>query len=301
MTPRVSVRRGGAAFLACGIFLVATLTGCATWSRHGIAPRPPEKIRVAVMPIEVAVKIKHLKSLETVPNSKKAALNEGALIQESLRQTAATITREFEIKLSSSYFFEVVPDCDVRRALEAKGLRASTATLTTSEIQGVGKILGADVVLVTQLSGYGAIKKKWLLYLVGSGLAEGLAQGVAAAAIISNPWAAVGIGVEEAAQETMEWAGWAYIFGWVWSPVILEGSLVSAVDGRAIWSGTSLESSNHKELKRLPKEEQRKREVRLRLTAQRAVGDLVKKIEGKAWANLKNADERPALPQGKTQ
>lgn len=275
---------GGA---ACVGLVALSLTGCASWAKHGIAPHPPDKIKVVVLPIQIAVKIKHLRSIETAP--KTALPAERELIDRRLRQAREDITRDFEIRLISSYFFEVIADSDVRQALEARGLASSTATLTAAQLQDLGRSLGAQVVLATKLSGYGAVKKRWLFYLIGSGLVEGLAQGVAAAAVVGSPWAAVGIGAEEAAQETVTWGGGAYLFGRFWSPVILEGELVSVADGRAVWRGTSLESGNRKAVKALPKEEQEKREVRLRLTARKAAINLVKKLEKKAWANLERA------------
>jgi len=275
------------------------MTGCATWSKHSVTPHPPEKIRVAVLPIQGAVRIKHLKNIESLPKSEKAPPNERELIDSAMAKARDEITQDFETKLSSSYFFQVIADSDVRQALESRGLSGSSITLTTAELQDIGQALGAQVVLVTKLSGYGSIKKRWLVHLIGSGLVEGLVQGVAAAAVVSSPWAAVGVGVEEATSETLEWGGGAYIFGRFWSPVILEGKLVSVADGRAIWSGTSLESSNKKEVKALPKEEQQKREVRLRLTARKAAFTLIKKLDKRAWRNLKNADIQAKVVQRK--
>lgn len=294
--PRSPVRSWG---ILLGFVLV--LNGCATWSKHGITPRRPEKIRVAVLPVRVAVSIKHLKDIRSVPKSEKPALDEKDLIQEEIRRAADAVTGDIEAKLNASYFFEVVPDSEVRKALETAGLAASTAAVTAAQAEEIGKAVGAQALLVTQLSGYGAIKKRWLFYLIGSGLAEGLAQGAVLAVAVSSPWVAVGVGAEEAAQETVEWGGGAYLFGKMFSPVILEGQLMSVEDGRVIWSGTELASSNRKAFKALPKDDRVKRELRLRLTAQKAAADFVKSIDKKAWANLKDADERQDQPQKKTE
>lgn len=293
--------RGDASnFLIFG-WLALSLSGCATWSKHGIQPRPPEKIRIAVLPVQISVIIKHLKNIQSIPKSEKTPLDEKDVIHRKMREAADAITGDIEAELNASYFFEVAPDSDVRRALEVAGFAASTATLTDAQVADFGKTVGAQAVLVTQLSGYGAVKKRWLFYLIGSGLAEGLVQGVVVAVAVSSPWAAVGIGVEEAAQETAEWGGGAFLFGKMFSPVILEGQLISSADGRTIWSGTELASSNSKAVKALPKVDQGRREFRLRLTAKKAAVDLVKKIDKKAWANLKNADERSAQPQPRAQ
>jgi hypothetical protein len=282
-----------------GLFLfpVLLLNGCVTWSKHGIAPHPPEKVRVAVLPVQIAVTVKHLKNIETIAKSEKAPPNEKDLIQQKMRQVANDITRDLEAKLSASYFFEVVPDTDVRRAMDAAGIVSSTEALTRAQITDLGKALGAQVVLSTKLSGYGNVKKRWLFYLIGSGLVEGVVQGAVVAAAVGNPWIAVGIGTEEMASETITWGGGAYLFGRIFSPVILEGQLVSVADGRTVWSGTALATGNRKAVKALPKADRMIREIRLRLTAQKVAADLVKKIDKKAWANLKNADERPPMPR----
>lgn len=278
---------------AVPLLLVLSLAACATWSKHGIAPHPPRKIRVAVLPVQVAVTIKHLRNIETVPKDGAVPPNEKELIREEMSRAADDITRSIETDLGASYFFEVVPDSDVRRALEAAGLGASVAEPTAAQFKDLGRASGAQVLLVTKLSGYGAIKKRWLFYLIGTGLVEGGVQGAVAAAVISSPWAAVGIGVEEAAQEAVEWGGGAYLFGKFYAPVILESRMVSAADGVVVWSGTSLESSNSKALKALPADERKKREVRLRLTAWKAAENLTKKIDKNAWSNVKDADAAP--------
>lgn len=280
--------------------LLLLLSGCATWSKHGLAPRPPDKIRVAVLPLRIEVAIKRLKNIETMPKGAKPPSNEKELIERKMRQAADDITSDIEARLRASYFFEVVPDSDVRKALETAGLAASTSALTAPQTQELGKTLGAQAVLVTKLSGYGSIKKRWLFYLIGSGLVEGTVQGVAAAAVVSSPWAAVAIAVEEVAQETVVWGGGAFIFGKTFSPVILESRLISVADGNSVWSGTELASNNRKGVKALPKEDRGKRELRLRLTAQKAAANLVKALDKKAWANLKKAVDRPTPPRTKT-
>lgn len=253
-----------------------------------------------MLPVQVAVTITHLKNIQSVPASGNTPPDEKELIQRKMRQVADAMTSDIEAKLNSSYFFEVITDSDVRRALDAASIVLSTSTLSPSQLEDLGKAVGAQAVLVTRISGYGAIKKRWLFYLIGSGLVEGLVQGVVVAVAVSSPWAAVGVGVEEAAQETVEWGGGGFLFGKIFSPVIIEGQLFSVADGRAIWSGTELASSNRKAVKALPKEVRGKREVRLRLTAEKAVTAYVKKIDETAWSNLKNADARRKEQQPKT-
>lgn len=244
---------------------------------------------MAVRPILIDVPIHHLRQIRTVAKPPPSAPEEKELIGTEMSAAADAITHDLDGGLGASYFFQVVSDSDVRAALTAEGLSASTAALTGAQVQELGRALDVQAVLETRLAGYGAIKRSWLFYLIGSGLAEGLAQGVAAAAIIGNPWAAVGIGAEEAAQETTEWVGGVYLFDQIYSPVILEGCLSSTSDGGVLWKGTQLATGNRKAVKALPKVDRSKKELRLRLTAQKAAGEIVKSIDRKAWSNLKNA------------
>ncbi|MDE2038680.1 MAG: hypothetical protein KGO96_10885 [Elusimicrobia bacterium] len=281
--PRTSERaRRGA---ACALLSLA-LGGCATWSRHGLAAKPPAKLRLAVAPIELAVSVKRLRDIESVPKG-SAPADEKELARRGLEQAASELESDLERRLGASYFFEVAPDSDVRRALSSEGLASSTAPWTARQARRLGRALGVQAVLLPTLSGYGKVKTRWVALLVGSGMIEGLAQGVAVAATLGNPWVAAGVGAEEAAQESVEWVGGAYLFDRFYTPVILEGRLVSVADGKIVWSATALEAGAGKAAKKLPKEERKLKQVRLRLTAARAADRLAQKLDRKAWANLR--------------
>lgn len=294
MRPRFKlVRSSRARAKALAFLFLPLLSACATWSRHGVAANPPEKIRIAVLPVKIAVRVKRMSTIKTVPKG-EALPNEPRLIDQEMRAAADDITTALEARLSSSYFFTVIADSEVRRALASEGLDSATATLTSAQFQSFGRALGAQAVLATDLSGYGSIKKRWLFYLIGSGLLEGAAQGAVVATAVSSPWVAVGVAAEEMTSETLEWGGGAYLFGRFWSPVILEGRLISTADGKTVWSKTALESGDRKAVKALPKDERNKRELRLRLTARKAAAVLVKKLDRRAWANLEAAGPSPA-------
>lgn len=198
-----------------------------------------------------------------------------------------SITRELENGLRTSYFFEVVDASETRTALEGIGLVSSTAPWTKEQSQAVGKSLHAPLVLAVQLSGYGKIKRKWLFYLIGTGFVEGVVQGVAVGvAAGGNAWVAAGIATEEVLQEALTWGGGAWLFGRIFTPVILEGKLISVADGKTVWHGMAFARRDRKRLKRFSKEERTRKELRLRLTSEKAVAELVRSLKKKAWKNI---------------
>ncbi len=270
----------------CIVVLSLLLTSCATWSRHGIVLDPPRKIRIAVLPITNAVKIKKLKTIQSSPKAAHSPIEEKELIIEKMQQVTEEITNSIEKELAVSYFFEVVPHQKVHDTMVEMSIGSST--LSSTQIKELGRALDTDTLLFTQLSGYGKIKKKWLVFLIGSGLIEGTVQGIAAAAVADTIWVAVGIAVEEALQEGLTWGGGAFLFNKIFTPVILESELVSTMDGKAIWDKTSFVRINRKALKAYPKEDRKKKELRLRLTSEKASEELIRHLDKIAWRNVKS-------------
>lgn len=197
------------------------------------------------------------------------------------------LTASLETKLSDNYLFEVVPDSAVFAELREMNICVSTCEITSAQAKLLGRRLGADAVLSTKLSGYGRVKKKWITLLIASGVIEGGMQGVIAAKLVHNTWVAVGIAAEEVTQEVVTWWGGAYLFGKAFAPVIIEGELRSARDGAAIWSKTAFATLDKKKLKEYPEEQRGRKELRLRLTAETALDELVKSVRSKAIKNAK--------------
>lgn len=269
----------------CAVLLGFFLGGCASWSQHGVVLRPPEKLRIAVLPVQIAVQIKRLKSLQTLPPGALRPAVEEKLVQQKMREVTEAMTRDLERKVGSSYFFEVVPSSDVERAMSDLGLDFSSGTWTTDATKALGERLGARALLRARLSGYGSIKRKWVFFLIGSGVVEGSVQGAVVLGITKNPWLAAGLAAEEILQEALTWGGGAYLFGRVFTPVVLEGELLSVRDGSALWRHTAFARINSRGLKKFPKEERRKKEVRLLATADEAENDLVESLERKVFRN----------------
>lgn len=85
--------------------------------------------------------------------------------------------------------------------------------------------------------------------------------------------------LEEVAQEVLTWGGGSHLFNEHYSPVILEGRLVSTFDGKTLWSDTAFSSIDKKALKKLPEDEQKKKVVQLKVTTDKTEHELVASLE----------------------
>lgn len=229
-------------------------SGCATWSDRGITPGP-QKLRLAVHPIETEVHPRHVGDLRTLPPGAAAPEDEKQAVRDEIEANAKYLESYLHRRLGSSHYFQIVAAADSNQA--------------------------AQVILETHVSGYGHIKTKWKVYLIGSGVIEGVTQGIIAAQFV-NPWIAIAIAAEEILSETITWGGGSYLFDRFYSPVILEAQLVNATNGAAFWDGTVFVSINRKGLKNYPDEDRSKKEIRLRVTAEKAIAELVSDINNAA-------------------
>jgi hypothetical protein len=187
-----------------------SLSSCASWAGHGAELTPPRKLRIAVLPVSEAVKIKKLEYVMSVSSSAAPIPDETEAVERELLKAREAMTASIEAGLAGTYFFEVIPDTAVRAGLADMGVCASTCTPDGRQVLALGRELGADAVLSTALSGYGRVKNKWIMLLIGSGVIEGGVQGVIAAKLVHNTWIAVGVAAEEIAQEVVTWWGGAY-------------------------------------------------------------------------------------------
>lgn len=93
----------------------------------------------------------------------------------------------------------------------------------------------ADLLLAVDISGYGQVKRRWVALLFGSGVAEGVTQGMVVTSATGNPALGLGVGAEEIASEGLTWVGGSWFWGKYFAPVTLEGRLWRVRDGRLIW------------------------------------------------------------------
>jgi hypothetical protein len=272
--------------LLLGGALCAVTTGCATtWSEHGVV-LDSRKARIAVLPVENAVPVKQLSDIQTVPAGRTVSTDDQNVIRLAMADTTEMIERRVQRGLDRSDFFKTVSYDEVTNTAQELGISLDERPISLNQLAMLGHSLDADAVLIITLSGYGRIKKKWLYWLIGSGIVEGVVQGVAASAVTDNVWVAVGVAGEEILQEFLTWGGGAYFFNRIFTPVIIEAELVSTTDGKTIWSHTTFARMHRKALKKLPEAERGKREVRLELTAERAIDDLLENLDKRAFKNV---------------
>ena len=271
--------------LAAGLSLTCVLTGCATWSQHGVTASSG-KLRIAVLPVRNDVAVRNLSDICTPPAT-AGSNDQTALIEAEMHRVTSVIRSRIETGLCESRVFEVIPDSQVDAAIDKLNIEADAQPPAPSQVLALGRALGADVVLATRISGYGRIKSKWLALLVGSGLVEGVVQGGVAAYAVGNVWVAIGVAAEEMLQEILTWGGGAWLFNRVFTPVILETDLLGTADGQAVWTDTSMARINRKALKDLPESDRTRREVRLQKTAEAAVDDLLNALNKKASRSMR--------------
>jgi len=267
------------------LFLLLGITGCATWQDHGVA-LDSTKIPIVMMPVQNTVQIKHLKDIRTVTDSERDATNETEQVAAQMRTAADDIGYCIATNLSGGDYFRIIPSEQVEQTLAALSFDADSGTLTTNQTQAIGEQLDAQAILVIKVAGYGKIKKEWMFLLIGSGVVEGTVQGVAAASVSGNAWVGLGLAAEEILQEVLTWGGGVFLFNRFFTPVILEAELISTSDGKTIWKDTAFARINWKALKQLPGDERGKKEVRLKLTAEKAAQELVKNLNKKAAKNI---------------
>jgi len=106
----------------------------------------------------------------------------------------------------------------------------------------------SDLYLTIELSGYGSLKEDWKNVLVGTGIAEGVIQGIIVGAATSNPWLGVAVGAEEITAEYLTWNGVDWVLGEAYAPVTLEGSLLYIKNNEVIWQDSSFVTENEEVL-----------------------------------------------------
>jgi len=146
---------------------------------------------------------------------------------DRIRQATGDIELRFrsQVPTNKHFIYKKIPKCN----------DASNQTLSNSVLT-----------LNIELSGYGNLKRKWKLLLIGSGAVEALAQGIVVTAATDNPWLGFAVATEEMTSEYLTWNGVDWFFGETYAPVTLEGSLY--YQARIIWHDSYFVSENEEEL-----------------------------------------------------
>lgn len=132
--------------------------------------------------------------------------------------------------------------------------------------------LSTDFMLTIELSGYGSIKKQWKTILIGTGVAEGVIQGLVVGAATQNPWLGAAVAAEEIGSEYLTWNGVDWIMGETYAPVTLEGTLVYLKDKKVLWQASSFITENEDELNDADKKDKAKQ---LRASLHKAESELI--------------------------
>jgi hypothetical protein len=132
-----------------------------------------------------------------------------------------------------------------------------------------------DFILTIELSGYGSIKKQWKTILIGTGVAEGVIQGLVVGAATQNPWLGAAVAAEEIGSEYLTWNGVDWIMGETYAPVTLEGTLLYLKDKKVLWQDSSFVTENEDELNDADKKDKAKQ---LRASLHKAESELINKL-----------------------
>jgi hypothetical protein len=269
--------------LSIFFLLACLLSGCATWAQHGVTAGQNDKFRIALMPIEVTAEIGKISDIMTSP---PAVTDEKKFIQEQVQIVSNQLTHALRSRLSESSYVEIVP---IKPTEASTAIIAPVAPQVWSPEELAKLKTGSDVqaVLLVRLSGYGHMKKKWLTYLIGTGVVEGVVQGVLAAKLVDSTWVGIVIALEEVGQEVLVWGGGYYLFNKHYAPVTLEAQLIGTLDGKPIWDDTVFVSVNKDAIEALPEEDRKKKEIQLNLTAKKALDELAGDLDKTAKNNLR--------------
>jgi len=263
----------------CALCLAVLLGGCASWKSHGVVPTPEGQYRIALLPVRMTARVGHLADLEAVPPPAPAGPAERDRIDAALAEAGERMTREMAARLSDAPPLVLVP-------LES---------LAPADPAAFARAADADAALEVKVSGYGKIKRRWVAFLIGSGVVEGIVQGVIAERVLHNTWVAVGVALEEIGSEVLTWGGGSWLFDAAYAPVTLEARLVAARDGRTVWHDLVFVGIDRKALKALPTEARKRREVQLKVTAEKAERELVRDLQKAARLRL----APPPKPRGR--
>lgn len=171
---------------------------------------------------------------------------------------------------------------DVQKAMDADMIKSDLMHVlyqpecTVEPKESVSEeTLSPDLDLMVDISGYGSIKPKWKKYLIGTGIAEGVVQGIVVGSATQNVWLGLGVALEEFGSEYLTWNGVDWILGETFAPVTLEGELVRHADQKIIWRKSIFITKNKDELKKLDDREKNKKEKQLQASLHKAESKLL--------------------------
>ena len=266
-----------------------------------MAVRPPVKLRLAVLPIDLDFQVSTLSHIETVPQklegrplSKDDRLK---IIDRKMAANMAWLREEFEKRFSNTYTYDVIADSSVQAALDAEGMGPDTDfwELRPEQVKSLAKRINADVVLKSRIVGYGGIKLKWFLEFMALDYTQDATGGFLVAQGSGNTLAGLATGGLWALVDTVNYTSAMFFLNKYFIPVIMRADLVSGADGRSLSSSTEVELSwelfvhDRRFLDQYPEAKRTLKQVRLKSVAAKAIDDLAGYFERKAIKNEADA------------
>lgn len=132
-----------------------------------------------------------------------------------------------------------------------------------------------DLYLVVDLSGYGSAKEEWKKILIGTGIAEGVAQGYVVIAASGSVGLGLAVAAEEMISEYLVWNGADWFLGETYAPVTLDAKLIYLKENKVIWQDSYFIRENDEELSGLSKEEKSNRQKQLQASLHKAEKNMV--------------------------
>ncbi len=259
------------------MILFIPLVACAVHMPYPLGIKGNPHVIIAVTPAIVSAHVSSLSDIHSMTESHaKGELNrEQVQIRDALEKVRMNVDAYMRNRLSQRE--------GVRIEQSAHAMNKDKVELSWA------KERGADLVLAVDVSGYGHVKRRWILLMAGTGLIETVAQGVAAAGVTGNPVVGAGVAAEEMAQESL-WLGGAWLWNKYLAPVTLEGRMWRVRDGRLIWHDVQFTDSSNLFGLLLGKKQPKK---------EKALAMSLKKAEDDLFSDLVRYIDRQILYPGK--
>lgn len=178
-----------------------------------------------------------------------------------------------------------------RRALE--GHRQALEADFRAEAGGRGLRLdpAADLQLELRITTLGEVRPKYIALGILSGVAWGVAAGLAA----HDPHLVLALGLYELLEESAFWIGGAVLMGRWSSPAVLEARLTRHGEEKPLWDESYHALWAKQELEAFPPPDRERREVQLRASLRKVLAALFKDLE--AIPEFPRAVTPPSAPQ----
>lgn len=231
----------------------------------------------------MGVEITSLSSVQTVEGA-LAPDDERQLVAQAVEGITSKARHLLYYKLAAAEQFDLIPLEQVELALQQIGLKPGDVP-TKDQLAALRASLGTELLVGGIVQDFGKVRWQWLAAgMVGDMTWESIALGLATS---WNPAAIFGNIGFELLTSTPVWFGGGYLFGVAFSPVRVDAWAQDTVTGRELWSAQEITLYLWKELKNVPEEDRKKKEIRLWLNLKKAVEELSESL----------LDERLTLPE----